>query len=220
MPIVISYGSIVRKVPGNSSSGHIHISNGYLYRSFYYNLPSANSKNSTVTSIVKAPKTVATASIYHAKPSVSTSVVKKPSSSTTGRKSRRYVAISTLKGPKTSAVSAVSSPIKNATAGSIVKKPTSRGIIILPPKTLYCNNSASGAHDGVSNPNNISCIDPHFSCLVGYIDSNITEVRVQVSAAGDSGWSEDVNWDSGWLTLETELSAPGRIEDIVYGALV
>ena len=89
--------------------------------------------------------------------------------------------------------------------------------MLMCPTGLYSNNTIDTAQSGLTNPTNLVDRTPAFSALVGYIDSNITEIKIEVSAENDNDFSETPSWLSEWITLDTALSAAGRIEDIEYG---
>jgi hypothetical protein len=99
------------------------------------------------------------------------------------------------------------------------------GFVLAAPTELYTGNTE--AQTGSNNPTNITDKTPAFSFNVTKLADNITEVRIQVSAAGDHDFSETVHWDSGWVALGTEQITDAdldtdnnaRIPDIEYGTV-
>ena len=92
---------------------------------------------------------------------------------------------------------------------------TAVGYVLCCPTILYIHNT--DAQSGDNNPTGITDNTPMFSCHTTKLSSNITKVRIQVSAASDKDFNETLMWDSDFLTLTTPLSAAGRIENIEYG---
>jgi hypothetical protein len=96
---------------------------------------------------------------------------------------------------------------------------TAAGGVLCAPTGLYCADADAQA--GATNPVNILDLTPHFSCVVGILDSNITDLQIQVSAEGDDDWSDPVAYDSGWVTLDEPETSAGRVvQDLVYGEVV
>jgi hypothetical protein len=86
---------------------------------------------------------------------------------------------------------------------------TGSGKILAAPTTLYC--------EGENNPTAVTDLTPEFSAYCTKLSGDIEDVEIQVSAADDKDFSETPSWSSGWITLDTPLSANGRCEDIEYG---
>jgi hypothetical protein len=103
---------------------------------------------------------------------------------------------------------------RRCTGSGTLPSVTAVGYVLCAPTDLHCNDT--DAAGGTNNPTGIIVDEPHFSCVVGILDSNIVEVEIQVSAAGDVDWSDAVKWDSGWLTLSTPRATAGRTADITY----
>jgi hypothetical protein len=119
-------------------------------------------------------------------------------------------------------VAGASTRTHNASGGATLGPIAVDGGILAAPTDLYCNNGDVGAQSGDTNPSGITDVTPNFSCKITKLSANITHVAVQVSAEGDSDFSEPLSWDSGWIELTTPIVALGtdgtaRIEDITYG---
>jgi hypothetical protein len=210
-------GNLVSFIEGNSSEDKILFIDGCVYPVAFFKQPTGVTLTGVSVSVKTAPKTTAT--VLRKKLAVSTSTKSAAKTNAICRQIRRCTATSKISKPFATATAV----FKNfrSTGISVVKAPTGVAYIMTPPRVLYCNNSAVGAQAGVANPTNIYDLTPHFSCTVGYVGSNVNEVRIQVSAPGDSAWASAVSWDSGWLTLASAISAANaRIEDIEYGQLV
>lgn len=126
----------------------------------------------------------------------------------------------TATGAITLAAVSVSGGTGNWSTGAITLPAiTVAGAYIQAPSDLYCNNDPPGAQSGDTNPHGITDTTPNFSAVLYKLAANITHVEIQVSAPGDSDFSEELSWGSGWLELETPISvsATRMAEDITYG---